>query len=635
MNYKHLLSALVLSGVMLPAAANTTDPAFGVLCYHNVVDESAPQILDTNHDGLTGEIERQYYPQTITVNRLVDHFNWLKSNGYTPVSWQQILDARAGKTALPEKPVLLTFDDGYTSFYTQIYPLLKAYKYPAVFALVTSWMDTPANSTFMYGNKKMPRNALITWEQAKEMKDSGLVEIASHSHDLHRSLLGNSFGSQFAAMLPGNYQNGRYETPQEYRNRIRSDLIRSSDIIAQRIGQRPRIMIWPYGQFNDTAVQIAREAGLESDMTLYDNELNRSSTQHIGRLLIDQETGYGAMKSYLEGKTFEPDIKRSVQIDLDDVYDPNPTQVNRNLDKLIDRVKAIGADTVYLHALSDVNNDGVAEATYFPNRHLPMKSDLFSRVAWQLMTRLQVQVYAKMPMMAQKLPLNSELGQSSQSGAPTPQHYQRILPDSPQNRQMTQDLFEDLAFYSRFNGILFHDNRFLAGNESPALTAGEKADDLISYTDQLKAASLKYSFNGQNMLKTSRNLYAGTVVDDKAQKWLAQSLPKFSAHYDYTVLMAMPYQKNQPNISARKANQWLDRLIDSVKDSKVKPNRVIFELQAYNGRTEQALPEQDLFRSMKALKQNGMLSYGYTPDDFQNNRPNASALKPVFSNLRR
>ena len=112
MNYKHLLSALVLSGVMLPAVANTTDPAFGVLCYHNVVDESAPQIPDTNHDGLTGEIERQYYPQTITVNRLVDHFNWLKSNGYTPVSWQQILDARAGKTALPEKPVLLTFADG-------------------------------------------------------------------------------------------------------------------------------------------------------------------------------------------------------------------------------------------------------------------------------------------------------------------------------------------------------------------------------------------------------------------------------------------------------------------------------------------------------------------------------------------
>ena len=137
------------------------------------------------------------------------------------------------------------------------------------------------------------------------------------------------------------------------------------------------------------------------------------------------------------------------------------------------------------------------------------------------------------------------------------------------------------------------------------------------------------------MLKTSRNLYAGMVMDDKAQKWLAQSLPKFSAHYDYTVLMAMPYQENQPKVSARKANQWLDRLIDSVKDSKVKPNRVIFELQAYNERTEQALPEQDLFRSMKALKQNGMLSYGYTPDDFQNNRPNASALKPVFSNLRR
>lgn len=49
-------------------------------------------------------MQRQYFPQTITVQKLVAHFNWLKANGYTPVSWQQVEDARAGRSRLPESP---------------------------------------------------------------------------------------------------------------------------------------------------------------------------------------------------------------------------------------------------------------------------------------------------------------------------------------------------------------------------------------------------------------------------------------------------------------------------------------------------------------------------------------------------
>jgi biofilm PGA synthesis lipoprotein PgaB len=50
--------------------------------------------------------------------------------GYSVVSVQDLFDAAAGKKELPEKPILLTFDDGYLSFYTKVYPLLKKYHYP-------------------------------------------------------------------------------------------------------------------------------------------------------------------------------------------------------------------------------------------------------------------------------------------------------------------------------------------------------------------------------------------------------------------------------------------------------------------------------------------------------------------------
>lgn len=68
---------------------------YGVMCYHDVVEEShltLPKSTD-----MQSELQRQYFPQTITVNRLVSYFNWLRDNGYTPVSWQQIEDARLSR----------------------------------------------------------------------------------------------------------------------------------------------------------------------------------------------------------------------------------------------------------------------------------------------------------------------------------------------------------------------------------------------------------------------------------------------------------------------------------------------------------------------------------------------------------
>ena len=63
-------------------------------------------------------------------------------------------------------------------------------------------------------------------------------------------------------------------------------------------------------------------------------------------------------------------------------------------------MRAMRINTVYLQAFSDADGNGQAEALYFPNRHLPMRADLFSYVAWQLRTRARVFVYAWMPVLA-------------------------------------------------------------------------------------------------------------------------------------------------------------------------------------------------------------------------------------------
>ena len=66
-------------------------------------------------------------------------------------------------------------------------------------------------------------------------------------------------------------------------------------------------------------------------------------------------------------------------------------------------MKPLKPTTVYLQAYADPDGYGVVEV-YFPNRYLPVRADLFSRVAWQLSTRVGVKVFASMPVMAFKLP---------------------------------------------------------------------------------------------------------------------------------------------------------------------------------------------------------------------------------------
>ena len=636
---KKLFSLLLLAGTLLSSGAFAADK-YGVLTYHDVVDESKPHVIETDQN-YKGEILRQYYPQTISIKKLIEHFNWLKVNGYQPVSWQQVRDAHDGKDTLPPKPVLLTFDDGYESFYRLVFPVLKAYRYPAVLALVTHWQETPQGQRIQYGNRTLPRSAFISWAQAREMHKSGLVEIASHTHNLHRSLTGNPSGSQFAAALSGQYVNGRYETEVEYRQRIRDDLRKSAQIIQREIGVKPRVLVWPYGQFNATAVEIAREEGFESDFTLFDGKLNQPATQQVGRQLLDQETDFGSIRAYLNEKVFQSPVKRVVHVDLDYVYDRNPAQLNRNLDKLIERIYDYGISTVYLQAFADQDGNGVAEAVYFPSKHLPMRADLFSRVSWQLMTRAEVEVYAWMPMMAFDLGKNYQYITDARTNAPSEKHYLRLSPYESKNRQVTADIYRELAFSSRFNGLLFHDDGFLTDFEGHIAQgqrndaqywqeAQNKTHDLINYGEELKKAAQEYNYNGKGNLKTARNLYAGVVMQPESEKWFAQNLPLFAKHYDYVAVMAMPYMEADHPLSREQARDWLKKLAKRVS-KEVPPEKTVFELQARNWNVQKPIETGEMITWINDLKQAGIHNIGYYPDDFLNNQPDLKAIYPHFS----
>jgi len=74
--------------------------------------------------------------------------------------------------ALPEKPILITFDDGYRSNYDLVYPILQEYGVKACISIIVLMPDLPTDN-------------FCTWGQLREMTASGLVEIGSHSYRLH------------------------------------------------------------------------------------------------------------------------------------------------------------------------------------------------------------------------------------------------------------------------------------------------------------------------------------------------------------------------------------------------------------------------------------------------------------------
>ena len=611
-----ILLALVLLMMAQLACANEFVPDSSgliVLAYHNVRDDV----------GLQGDRD----PDATSTDHLIAHFDWLKANGYRVVSLDDVIKARQGGAPLPPHAVLLTFDDGLESFYTRVYPLLRAYDYPAVSALVGSWMDMPAGKQMPYNGGPCTRDCFLTWDQVSEMQHSGLVAFASHTWDMHAGIPANPQSNQLPAVVSLRYDahTARYESEAAYVERLRQDLRHSADEIEHATGQRPRAIVWPYGAYNQRALQVAASEGMGVSFSL-DDAIPASPDDHtLPRLLVSGNISANRLGWLIRHRSRVEPV-RAVQVDLDYIYDPDPAQQEKNLSRLLDRIKRMHPNQVWLQAYADPNGDGVAEAVYFPNRHLPMRADLYSRVAWQLRTRAQVRVYAWMPVLAFRFPDAPEL--PSLAGEPKPggDHY-RLAPWDPRVRQWIGDMYEDLAMHGDMAGLLFSDDAYLRdtdrlgswSSKSPA----QRTAALIDFTHELTARVRRW----RPSVKTARNIYARAILDPSSEAWFAQSLPAFLAGYDITAVMAMPQLDKQAD-----SDDWYRTLLARVTAAGPQAlDRTVFELATHDWRTGQPIAGKDIDARVQLLQLQGVRHLGYYPDDFIHDHPQLEAVRPAIS----
>ena len=206
----------------------------------------------------------------VRTERLIEQLAWLRENGYKAVSVDQILAARNGGPELPPKAIMLSFDDGYSSFYTRVMPILRAYHWPALLAPVGYWIDTPMNQPVDFAGQPRPRGEFLTWQQIREVSQSGLVEIAAHTDNSHKGILANPQGNlePAATSLRFDPATGRYETQAQFEARMRADVAAISNKIQTVTGKKPRVWVWPYGAAKGTSLAIIGEQGYQMALTV-------------------------------------------------------------------------------------------------------------------------------------------------------------------------------------------------------------------------------------------------------------------------------------------------------------------------------------------------------------------------------
>jgi len=583
----------------------------------------------------------------------VKQLEFFRTHGYQFISPQDVMAASKGQRKLPEKAILLTFDDAYLSFYKFVFPVLKLYRYPAVLSVVNSWIEGKQPS--FYAGKKF-----MTWDQVREVAASGLVTIASHSNAIHKFDKCNPQGNEEEAPYTFIYnpQTKKYETDSEFRARIRDDLKKSLASFEKELHFRPTIMTWPYGAYNELGLEEAKKLGFNMFLTLQHGFADVHNLDHISR--------YYAYANLYWVQTFLEDLQkglkeqtpiRAVQIDLDTIVNPKSyEESDQNLGKLIDRLKILGVNTVFLQGYYDTPGTGNVSSLYFANRTLPVAMDFLSHAVNRIKIR-DIKVFVWMPVSAFELP-NAALNESLKVKEIKKGHlgvttswYRRMTPFDPRSLEIAKGIFRDLAAHVNLDGILIQDDAYFTDEEDfhPAAAQafqqrlGTELTESAVKNEPLKTQWIDLKTETYNryiaeLIKTvkiyrpeakiARNIYSEVITNPTAKAWFSQDLAAYVKDYDYAVIMAYTAMEKKSSWSSQK--DYFQKLFDVAKQYNAN-DKVVFKLQAYDWATKTWIKDSDLKREMSYLLSIGVKNLAYYPDDVFKNKPNDNYLSEIIS----
>lgn len=187
----------------------------------------------------------------LTLEQFEKDLKFLKNKGYETVTVNQLLDFSKGKGDLPEKAIMLTFDDGCETLYYYALPLLEKYGFTAVGFAVGALADSYTelddhNLNYSY----------LNWSEIKEMCDGGIVDIQSHSYDLHKNTANRSGAKK-----------KKGETLEQYSEFLSDDVSKMKEKMLKYTGRAPIAFAYPFGSYSAESEDILKKCGIEIVLT--------------------------------------------------------------------------------------------------------------------------------------------------------------------------------------------------------------------------------------------------------------------------------------------------------------------------------------------------------------------------------
>lgn len=190
----------------------------------------------------------------ISPDQFESDLQFLASHGYQTVTPADVLAFIENGTPLPEKCVMLTFDDGYESTYTYAFPLLQKYGMTAIISII-------GVHTERFSNPEEPRHinySHVSWDQLREMTESGVFTIGNHTMDLHND--GTNGKRKGIGALTG-------ESASAYSSAISADLSTLNRRIEEELGTSPVVFTYPFGTLCDFAKPVLTDLGFSILLT--------------------------------------------------------------------------------------------------------------------------------------------------------------------------------------------------------------------------------------------------------------------------------------------------------------------------------------------------------------------------------
>ena len=243
-----LLFLLTLLTLGWTGAAQATEAV--ILCYHRF----GPAVADS---------------MTTRTSVFEQQLARLKGEGYRFVTLDEVIDGLQGRRPLPDKAVALTIDDGHITVYTDLLPIIRREQLP-----VTLFIYPSAISNASYA---------MTWEQLREMLETGLVTIQSHTywHPNFKTERKRLDDAAFAKL-------------------VKVQMERPRAVLKQRLGVEADVLAWPFGIHDPELEAAATAAGYRASLALGERRARDTDPrQALSRFLIADATGVNGLANLI------------------------------------------------------------------------------------------------------------------------------------------------------------------------------------------------------------------------------------------------------------------------------------------------------------------------------------------------